>query len=78
MYFNFDFELRNGDVEVLFIIDYNILLSWYFFVWNIYIYYLRIFFYLIYYVWCLWVKMKLVLDDWFMGEGVVFLLNGNI
>lgn len=78
-YFNSDFELRNGDVEALLITDYNTSLSWHLSVWNIYIHihHPRIFLHSIHHAWCLWVKMKLVSDDWLKGEWVAFLSNGN-
>lgn len=37
----------------------------------------RIFLHSIHHAWCLWVKMKLVSDDWLTGEGVAFLPNEN-
>lgn len=43
----------------------------------IYIHHPRIFLHSIHHAWCLWVKMKLVSDDWLKGEGVAFLSNGN-
>lgn len=43
----------------------------------IYIHHPRIFLHSIHHAWCLWVKMKLVSDDWLTGEGVAFLSNGN-
>lgn len=44
----------------------------------IYIHHPRIFLHSIHHAWCLWVKMKLVSDDWLTGEGVAFLSNGDI
>lgn len=45
----------------------------------IYIHHPRIFLHSIHHAWCLWVKMKLVSDDWLKGGGgwVTFLSNGN-
>lgn len=43
----------------------------------IYIHHPRIFLHSIHHAWCLWVKMKLVSDDWLKGEWVAFLSNGN-
>lgn len=70
---------RRGSAPILclLITDYNTSLSWHLSVWNIYIHHPRIFLHSIHHAWCLWVKMKLVSDDWLTGEWVAFLSNGN-